>query len=190
MTIYPDDEMLIISRFTFSPSHDPRYGFVSYCSHTTQDCVAGWVVADALSLANTDRADELIRDPSGEFAEASESARLVDIDVLRDLELRLDCCDVLCYLSTQEGRDLALLAVALLNYDARHIADDTPVFYQHEERQKVLRLITVVADELVEPELIGRVLQINPLMLRAKDERNREQIMKQFAAAKMNPASS
>lgn len=69
-------------------------------------------------------------------------------------------------MSTDQARNLAKIAVALLNYDVRHVGDNTRILFDPFTRNDVIRLI-----RSVDPELIDDLHPLDQSKMRAKIRR-------------------
>lgn len=150
-------------------------GFVSYCRPEERRCTAFWVTMTAGLLVKEGKASELLEIPGGlpsDFKEDGRSEDLLTIKGLDRLSWQLGGCEPYS-MSVAQAYELAQLAVALLNYDAYHADDETPLLCAVSEREIVIDMIKLVHVAADDSTLLDDLIELDPLTLAAKGTHQR-----------------
>lgn len=146
-------------------------GFVSYCRALDRRCTAFWIVMTTARLVEAGEDSELLEMNGGlpsEFGKEGGSSNLLTTEMLGELSWKFGDHHKPYGVSVTQGYELAQLAVALLNYDANHADDDTPVLCTVFERDIVTDMIVLVHGVASRSNLVEQLLEVDKRKLAAK----------------------
>lgn len=142
--------------------------FTSYCRPEERRCTAFWITMTIGQLVKEGKASELLDMHGGlpsDFKEGGRSESLLTIETLDRMSWQLGGYEPYS-MSVAQAYELAQLAVALLNYDANHADDETPLLCAVREREIVIDMIkrvhaaadrSTLLDDLIEPDTLKLV---------------------------------
>lgn len=145
--------------------------FTSYCRPEERRCTAFWITMTIGQLVKEGKTSELLEMPGGlpnDFKEGGRSSDLLTVEGLDRMSWQLGGYEPYT-MSVAQGYELAQLAVALLNYDANHADDETPLLCAMHEREIVIDMIKRVHAAVDRSTLLDNLIEPDTLKLAAKD---------------------
>ena len=145
--------------------------FTSYCRPEERRCTAFWVTMTTRQLVKEGKASELLEMHGGlrsDFKEGGRSEDLLTGEALDRMSWQLGGYEPYS-MSVAQAYELAQLAVALLNYDANHADDETPLLCAVREREIVIDMIKRVHAAADGSTLLEDLIELDALKLATKD---------------------